>query len=120
MSMKDEITMGIGTHGLRKGHIINAINTGQSEWTPEMVYQDNQCDFGKWLYSCSPQDKSSSHYGKVKKLHEKFHKKAASVLEMALAGKKVEAESAIAENSEYSSISRELTTEMMAWRKNNS
>lgn len=117
MSLVDEINKGIGAHGMWKQRIIDAINTGQSEWTPAVVRQDNQCEFGKWLYSCSPQDKVSPHYEKVKDFHAQFHKVAAGVLEIALAGKKAEAETAIGINSEYKSISGELTKEMIAWKK---
>ncbi len=120
MSMKEEITKGIGTHGMWKQRIINAINTGQSDWTPAVVCQDNQCNFGKWLYSCSPHEKSSQHFEKVKDLHANFHKVAANVLEMALQGKKTEAEAAINMSSEYRSISGKLTKEMMDWKKESS
>ena len=53
MSTTDAITKGIGAHGMWKQRILDAIKTGKSEWTPEIVCQDNQCEFGKWLYSCS-------------------------------------------------------------------
>jgi len=117
MSIQDEITKGIGAHGKWKQRIISAIQTGQSEWTPETVRQDNQCDFGKWLYSCSSRDQSSPHFEKVKELHAHFHTVAGGVLEMALTGDKAQAESAVTMDSEYRSISGELTKEMMAWKR---
>ncbi len=117
MSLKDEISKGIGAHGKWKQRILSAIQTGQSEWTPETVRQDNQCDFGKWLYACSSQDKSSPHYDKVKELHAHFHTVAGGVLEMALTGDKAKAESAVTMNSEYRSVSGNLTSEMMAWKR---
>jgi len=117
MCIQDEITKGIGAHGKWKHRIASAIQTGQSEWSPENVKQDNQCEFGKWLYSCSPQEKSSPHFEKVKELHAHFHTVAGSVLEMALTGDKAQAESEITMDSEYRVISGDLTKEMMAWKR---
>jgi hypothetical protein len=118
MSLKDAISKGIGAHGMWKQRLVSAISTGQSEWTPAIVCQDNQCEFGKWLYSCSAQEKASPHFNEVKKLHAQFHSEAAEVLKMALAGQKSEATQAIDNGSKYHTISTSLTKEMMAWRNN--
>jgi hypothetical protein len=116
MSTKDAITGGIGAHGKWKQRLLDAIKTGQSEWTPSIVCQDNQCDFGKWLYSCSAEEQSSPHYSTVKRLHADFHKTAADVLTLALAGKKDDAEKAVDFGSDYAKVSGSLTKEMMAWK----
>ena len=116
MSTKDAISKGIGAHGMWKQRLVTAINTGESEWTPAIVCQDNQCDFGKWLYSCSAQEKSSPHFNKVKGLHANFHVSAAKVLELALSGKKSEAEDAIKSGNDYMDTSVALTKEMMSWK----
>ncbi len=116
MSMKDAISKGIGAHGMWKQRLIDAINSGQSEWTPAIVCQDNQCEFGKWLYACSPQEKSNTHYETVRELHATFHKNAANVLEMALSGKKTEATASIDQGSDYKTLSTKLTQEMMGWK----
>ena len=116
MSTKDAITKGIAAHGMWKQRLIDAIKTGQSEWTPEIVCQDNQCEFGKWLYSCSPVEKSSPHYNKILNLHADFHKTAAHVLELALKENTTEAEEKISAESEYATTSRTLTREMMDWK----
>jgi len=116
VSLEQEIVKGIGAHGLWKQRIVDAIKTGQSEWVPGKVRLDNQCEFGKWLYSCSSADKSTGHFEKVKILHADFHKVAAGVLDLALKGNKDEAQSAIAMKSDYRSISSSLTKEMMAWK----
>lgn len=118
MSIEDEIVKGIGAHGKWKQRILTAIETGQSEWTPETVRQDDQCDFGKWLYSCSNHDKTSPYYEKIKELHARFHTVAGGVLDMALTGNKAEAESAVNMNSEYRAVSGKLTSEMMTWKRN--
>jgi hypothetical protein len=117
MNTKEAIDKGIGAHGMWKQRIRSAIKTGQSEWTPSVVQQDNQCEFGKWLYSCTGAEKASSHYARVKELHAGFHKSAASVLSLALAGKKAEAEAGIASGSEYITLSASLTNEMVSWKE---
>jgi len=62
--------------------------------------------------------KVSPHYAKVKGLHADFHKVAASVLDLALSGRKDEATAAVGASSEYATISTNLTKEMMDWKKN--
>ncbi len=116
MSIADEINKGIGAHGMWKQRLLNAIKTGESEWNPDIVCQDNQCDFGKWIYSCSSKEQLSPHYSKVKNLHAEFHKTAAGILSLALSNKKAEAEAAIGDNSKYKTLSADLTREMMGWK----
>jgi hypothetical protein len=116
METKEQITKGIGAHGMWKQRLVDAINTGVSEWTPAIVKQDNQCEFGKWLYSCSAAEKQSPHYEKIRELHAQFHKEAAQILDLALTGKKQDAEARIAANSDYRNLSGNLTREMMAWK----
>ena len=116
MSTEDAISKGIAAHGMWKQRLINAIKTGQSEWTPEIVCQDNQCEFGKWLYSCTPAEKSSPYHHKITKLHADFHKTAAVILDLALKGKTDEAEEKIGPDSIYKDNSARLTREMMNWK----
>lgn len=116
MNTKDAISKGIAAHGMWKQRLIDAIKTGQSEWTPAVVCQDNQCEFGKWLYACSTAEKSSPYHNKITKLHADFHKTAAVVLDLALTGKTQEAEKGIGLDSEYKNTSASLTKEMMNWK----
>ncbi|MDH5181801.1 MAG: CZB domain-containing protein [Gammaproteobacteria bacterium] len=116
MSTKDAINKGIAAHGMWKQRLLDAIKTGRSEWTPTIVCQDNQCEFGKWLYNCSNDEKASPHYEKIRNLHAHFHQNAASVLELALKGNKTAAEAGIDDHSEYSTTSASLTREMMNWK----
>ena len=116
MSMKEAISKGIAAHGMWKQRLIDAIKSGQSEWTPEVVCQDNQCEFGKWLYACSPSEKASPFHGKITQLHADFHKSAAVVLDLALKGQTQEAEQKIGPDSDYKITSATLTKEMMTWK----
>ena len=116
MNLKEAITKGIGAHGMWKQRLLEAIKSGQSEWSPVTVCKDDQCEFGKWLYSCSAQDKASTYFERVKSLHSEFHKEAAEVLRLALAGKKQEATTAIAFDSNYGRVSSHFIREMMNWQ----
>ena len=116
MSIQEEIEKGIGAHGLWKQRLVDAIETGESDWAPEDVCRDDKCAFGQWLYSCSPTDKSSPFYEDVRTLHAKFHKKACGILKMALEGHKQEAESEMVIGSEYRKISSTLTLKLIEWK----
>jgi methyl-accepting chemotaxis protein len=63
-------------------------------------------------------DKTSSHYEEVKNLHAKFHQTAAQVVELAVTGKKREAQHLMSLEGEYTKISSKLTAAMSAWLKN--
>lgn len=119
MSLHDEISKAIGAHGMWKTRLNTAIATGKSEFMPEKVCVDNQCDFGKWLYGASltGADKHDPHYEKVRTLHAEFHKLAANVLTLALEGKKEEAKKLVEPSGRFAGLSAELTMAMMDWAK---
>jgi hypothetical protein len=50
MDLKEQIKAAIGAHGLWKGRLTNAIDTGKSDWTVADVQSDYNCAFGKWLH----------------------------------------------------------------------
>ena len=98
MDLKNEIRAAIGAHGLWKGRLSSAIQTGKCDVSPSVAQQDNQCAFGKWLGgpSVDPATRRSSEYAECKELHRKFHIAAARALSLALAGKKQEARNILA------------------------
>ena len=53
----------------------------------------------------------------MKAHHADFHHAAAEVLELALAGRRAEAEAAIAADSRFNEVSKKLTLAMMAWKE---
>ncbi|OGH00159.1 MAG: hypothetical protein A2600_13640 [Candidatus Lambdaproteobacteria bacterium RIFOXYD1_FULL_56_27] len=115
-NLKQEIANAVGAHGLWKARILEAIDKGTSDWTPEQVYPNNNCAFGKWLEGFVPLEKED-HYKKVYALHTDFHKEASRVLGLALAGKKEEAGKAVENGTTYGELTRNLTMAMMAWQK---
>ena len=114
-----EIDQAIAAHGYWKEYLRNAIKTGQIDTPVETIRSDNQCIFGKWLDSSllTPMEEASPHYKTVKERHAEFHKTAARVVELALAGKKSDAERMISLGGEYTKISAELHSAMMEWKK---
>jgi methyl-accepting chemotaxis protein len=116
--MKDEIGKAISAHGMWKTRLKSAVDAGQSEFKVDTVKQDNQCDFGKWLYGTGipAATKVTENYKRCKDLHAKFHLAAANVLFLAVTGKKAEAQKALAVGSDFAKISSELTRAMMEWQ----
>jgi methyl-accepting chemotaxis protein len=118
MANVEEIDKAIGAHGLWKTRLKTAIDSGKSEMPVETIREDNQCAFGKWLYgpSLTSADKASSHYKTVKDLHAEFHKTAAHVTELAVSGKKADAQSMMSLNGAYAAVSGKLTQAMLEWK----
>jgi methyl-accepting chemotaxis protein len=116
MALADEINKAIGAHGMWRTRLKMAIESGKSAFSLERVRSDNQCDFGKWLYSLASVQKDTIHWKKVQELHQAFHVEAARVLELALKGQKEEAEKELDFNSSFSKASNDLTSAMVKWK----
>ena len=114
-----ELEKAIGAHGMWKTRLKMAIDAGAFDTPIETIRMDNQCVLGKWLYgmTLSTLDKSSEDYKAVQSLHADFHKSAARVAELALSGKKPEAEKMMGLNGEFSVISGKLIGALMEWKK---
>ncbi|MCP3904318.1 MAG: hypothetical protein GY715_11865 [Planctomycetes bacterium] len=111
------IVRAIASHATWKYRLRQAIATGTSEWTVPGVRVDDQCDFGVWLRSLSKVEQLSEHWKTVQARHREFHRAAADVLELALAGRGSEATEAIAPHSHFADVSKNLTLAMMAWKE---
>ena len=114
MDLKTEITKAIAAHGMWKTRLRSAIDTGKSDFKVSVVQTDDQCDFGKWLKALPA---TTPHKQSVSKLHATFHTAAAGVLQLAVSGKRAEAEAAMGAASTFSEASSALTREMMEWHK---
>jgi hypothetical protein len=112
----DNITRGIAAHAKWKFYLRQAIETGRSEWTVAGVRVDDRCEFGTWLQALPPEQRLGEHWKTVSERHAEFHRAAADVLELALAGRRAEAETAIAQSSRFAEVSKQLTLAMMAWK----
>jgi hypothetical protein len=117
MQDPERIVLAIAAHAKWKFYLRQAIETGKSKWTVTEVRPADCCEFGAWLLALPPGDRDSEHYEDVCRLHTEFHKEAAEVLKLALAGRREEAETAIAQGSRFAKVSTKLTITMTAWRK---
>lgn len=105
----------IAAHAKWKYRLFQAINTGKSEWTVAEIRADDGCDFGDWLDHLPVAARSSERYSRVRSLHTEFHQVASEVLELALSGKKEEAQAAISLGSRFTEISTNLTMALSEW-----
>jgi hypothetical protein len=117
MKTSDALELAIVFHAKWKYRLMDAINTGKSEWRVGDVRTDNSCEFGKWLLALPLSGRLSENYKKVLALHTEFHKLAAGVLELALAGRKDEATAAMALGSRFALVSSNLTMAVTAWKE---
>ncbi|MCX6122694.1 MAG: CZB domain-containing protein [Ignavibacteriales bacterium] len=112
----EEIKNAIGAHGKWKQRLRRAIETGNSDFIVDKLKIDNQCEFGKWLYSLSLDEKSSSYWPTIQQLHANFHIEAARLLELATQGKQQEALDAMLIGSDFARLSSQLTMAMVKWK----
>jgi hypothetical protein len=117
--MKDPASLdhAIAAHAKWKFRLREAIRTGQSEWTVDKVRPDDLCDFGKWLNSLPLADRMAKEWKEARTLHARFHIAAADVLDSALAGRKSEAESAMAPGGPFADVSTKLVRLLTDWKK---
>jgi len=115
--IKEKIDSAIVAHSQWKGRIRDAIATGKSDFDPLTVAMDNQCDFGKWLYSLDSAMTSDPHFQTVKEDHALFHQEAARILKLALNGNKTEAEKGIELGSPFASASSKCIMALSDWKK---
>jgi hypothetical protein len=117
MKTCDALELAIVFHAKWKYRLMDAINTGRSEWRVGDVRTDNSCDFGKWLLALPLSGRLDENCKKVRALHSEFHALAANVLELALAGRKEEATAAMALGSRFAAVSSSLTMAVTAWKE---
>jgi methyl-accepting chemotaxis protein len=119
-ALEQQINKAMAAHNAWKQRLLDAIQTGRSEHDPAKVSKDNQCDFGKWLYSLPPAVQRTEHWQNVRALHAEFHKEAGRVLELALAGRQAEARQSLEHGGEFTRRSAALIEALMRWKKGSS
>jgi len=117
MNRTEALDRAIAAHAKWKYRLMEAIDTGKSQWRVDDVRTDSACEFGKWLGALPLSERLSEHSKKVRALHAEFHVLAADVLELALAGRKAEATAAMALRSRFATASSNLTMAVMAWKE---
>jgi hypothetical protein len=116
MNRTEALDRAIAAHAKWKYRLMEAIDTGESQWRISDVRTDNTCAFGQWLSGLPLSERLSENYKKVRALHAEFHGLAADVLELALAERKEEASAAMALRSRFATVSSNLTMAVMAWK----
>ncbi|MBK7105449.1 MAG: CZB domain-containing protein [Ignavibacteriae bacterium] len=117
MVTKEALNSAINNHSIWKRRLISAIETGKSEFQTAIVQKDNVCEFGKWLESLPSIEKGTEDFQKVKDLHSKFHKSAASTLGLALTGKRDAAMEELNFSGTFGEISSKLSVALGNWKK---
>jgi hypothetical protein len=113
-----EIDKALEAHRLWKAQLKEAVKNRKIEKPIEVIRTNNSCAFGKWLYGAeiTADQKSSKYYKTVTDLHTEFHKVAAQVAELAVAGKVDEAESLLSTKGAYMDTSARLSSALTDWK----
>lgn len=112
-----KIDAAIAAHGQWLVRLRTAIESGASDFKPDIVAKDNQCEFGKWLYSDFPKEfKNSNTYDEIRGLHASFHKAASQILSMATSGKKAEAVRLMDHHGDFMRLSGTLVIKLRAMK----
>ena len=105
----EKVSVAIKAHFAWFDRLKSAITDGKSEFKPETVRVDNNCEFGKWVYSdlrkICPDEKT---FTELKDIHAEFHQKAGEILAMALRGEKDAAAKEIIAGSRLYALSGKL------------
>jgi hypothetical protein len=106
----------LAAHGSWKSHLKEAVRTGHSTKNAAEAGTDNACEFGKWFYGLPPAERETQHGRDVRALHAEFHHLAGSVLELALAGRREEAERLLEAGGEFAQVTAKLTFALIGWK----
>ncbi len=118
MAIDEEIDSAVEAHCNWGESLKRAIDTGISNMSVETARDNSICKFGQWIYGDTiPQAaKDLPGYADIVKLHAEFHKRAAEVLQLALAGRKMEALDGLKITSEYATNSIMLRLSLRTWQ----
>ncbi len=103
------ITDVIAAHGMWKYRLHDAIETGSSAFSPEKIAVDNQCQLGQWIHGDARRMLGdAAAHEQLRDLHASFHRTAADVLRLALAGERGTARAQISSGSPFLRTSAHL------------
>jgi methyl-accepting chemotaxis protein len=114
----NELRDALAAHAQWKTRLKNAVESGTSEFDPAVVARDDRCAFGKWLHGAAATDAGRSpHYASCTQAHAQFHVDAAEVLELAVAGRRAEADAKLSLSGAFCRSSAAVSSEILAWLK---
>jgi methyl-accepting chemotaxis protein len=111
-----QIERALAAHGSWKSHLKEAVRTGRSTRNAAEAGTDNACEFGKWFYGLPPAERDTQNGRDVRALHAEFHRIAGAVLELALAGRREEAEHLLEAGGEFAQVTAKLTFALIGWK----
>lgn len=114
--VSEQVRAAIGAHGAWKLKLKAAIATGRFPTDPAKLSCDDQCEFGRWLYSANLDEhtRGGKPYQVVRRLHSEFHECAGRVLALAISGRSAEASALLV--TEYDERSSTLVRALTKWR----
>ncbi len=106
----------VHAHEQWKAGFARAIRDGGAGLQAETVRSDDQCLLGQWLYGHAGRSvENAAAFAMLRDVHAEFHKAAARVLSLALAGKTREAVHAMAPGDPYGQWSAILVVALMRY-----
>lgn len=117
MSARQQIEQALGTHGLFKMRLRQAIASGRLETAVISVGSHAECAFGKWMASpgVAPATRLTPQFSTVEALHERFHQAAARVANLAATGHEEEAKASLEKDGEFGLAATEFAAAMTEW-----
>ncbi len=114
-TLKQQITAAIAAHHAWMGRLRIAAEYGRSSVDVQTTAKEEACPIGIWLTrGISSSLKAGPSYARLRTLHAQFHKEAARVLTLALAGDS-RAKSELAEGGAFAQVSTELRHTLYDW-----
>lgn len=111
------IEAAVAAHDEWLARLRDAIRHGDSEYQPAAVRRHDQCALGAWLdRDFPPTLRESPVYDDLRRTHAQFHVQAASIMTLALAGRRAEAERMMAPRSEFLALSGWLIVKLRGLR----
>ncbi|WP_300296528.1 CZB domain-containing protein, partial [Ferrovibrio sp.] len=114
------IDKAVSAHAQWKNRLRTAVETRQSDITPDHACKDNLCQFGKWLYGDAlgiSRAEKGADYEAIRRMHAEFHVQAAETLKKALAGDRAGFQVDTAPTGKFHIISTELTQALLLWHR---
>lgn len=114
MINKKIIRKNIDAHLIWFRRFESAISEGSIiETTTNQLSVDNECPFGKWLYTLTSLEQKSNNFIKVKKLHSSFHNLAGCIKHLIEINNYEEATHLL--NGSFRRVSTALVDELTKW-----
>lgn len=107
----------IQAHSAWKMKLASYLRRPDGSLDPAIIRPDNRCALGQWLHGEGAKHAGSAEYKTLVAEHARFHRAAASVVDMAHAGKDTSAETALGSSSEFGTASKNVVAAIMSLKR---